>query len=583
MLERITTIQKPQGLMYGGKVSWLDGMLFAVSGAIYFIRGELYKADDLIITLQASNPDNPRIDVIVATEDSEFSVITGTPAANALKPYINPITQVEIAEIHIPAGATGFGGSIFRNVIYNENTEWTGTGVGVVVDFDSTTDPYFGLKCADVGNIQTADYVKFESAGNVSIVDFDLLHLALKFKSNVTTLSALLVEFYLDGVLVSSPRNVPFLSGPDKWQHISIEMSSISFSDAFYNEIRFVWFYPVLGGVTYQPGFYLDYIRLEKGISQPPTPTTIYLAGDVSGSGSVGHPIRTTLRTVNSNVGTFGSTTKIPKVTVNKKGLVTAVEEVDAEGGGTDSAFVYIAYASDASGTGFTLTFDAAMDYIAILSTDTEIPTPVVGDFTGLWKKYKGEDGEDGDDGADGDDGVGVPTGGTTGQVLKKQSATNYHTAWEDEAGGSGGSTELTAVPATDQTASGITTQFTANEAQAFGDVVRLNSSGKAQIAKADVIANATALAMLIDAEVEADATGHYLLIGFVRDDAWNWSIGAWIYLTITGTTGNTLTQTSPFDADPIVEDTVVQLLGVANTADTFYFNPQLVQVELKP
>lgn len=581
--ERITTIQKPQGLMYGGKVSWLDGMLFAVSGAIYFIRGELYKADDLIITLQASNPDNPRIDVIVATEDNEFSVITGTPAANALKPYINPITQVEIAEILIPAGATGFGGSIFRNVIYNENTEWTGTGVGVVVDFDSTTDPYFGLKCADVGNIQTADYVKFESAGNVSIVDFDLLHLALKFKSNVTTLSALLVEFYLDGVLVSSPRNVPFLSGPDKWQHISIEMSSISFSDASYNEIRFVWFYPIAGGVAYQPGFYLDYIRLEKGISPPPTPTTIYLAGDVSGSGELGHPIRTTLRTVNSDVGTFGSTTKIPKVTVNKKGLVTAVEEVDAEGGGTDSAFVYIAYASDASGTGFTLTFDAAMDYIAILSTDTEIPTPVVGDFTGLWKKYKGEDGEDGDDGADGDDGVGVPTGGTTGQVLKKQSATNYHTAWEDEAGGSGGSTELTAVPATDQTASGITTQFTANEAQAFGDVVRLNSSGKAQIAKADVIANATALAMLIDDEVEADATGHYLLIGFVRDDAWNWSIGAWIYLTITGTTGNTLTQTSPFDADPIVEDTVVQLLGVANTADTFYFNPQLVQVELKP
>jgi len=581
--ERITTIQKPQGLMYGGHVSWLDGMLFAVSGAIYFIRGELYRADDLRITLQASNPDNPRIDVIVATEDNEFSVIAGTPAANALKPYVNPITQVEIAEILIPAGATGFGGSIFRNVIYNENTEWAGTGVGVVVDFDSATDPYFGLKCADVGNIQTADYVKFESAGNVSIVDFDLLHLALKFKSNVTTLSALLVEFYLDGVLVSSPRNVPFLSGPDKWQHISIEMSSISFSDAFYNEIRFVWFYPIAGGVAYQPGFYLDYIRLEKGISQPPTPTTIYLAGDVSGSGSVGHPIRTTLRTVNSNVGTFGSTTKIPKVTVNKKGLVTAVEEVDAEGGGTDSAFVYIAYASDASGTGFTLTFDAAMDYIAILSTDTEIPTPVVGDFTGLWKKYKGEDGEDGDDGADGDDGVGVPTGGTTGQVLKKQSATNYHTAWEDEAGGSGGSTELTAVPATDQTASGITTQFTANEAQAFGDVVRLNSSGKAQIAKADVIANATALAMLIDAEVEADATGNYLLIGFVRNDAWDWSIGEWIYLTLTGTTGNTLTQTSPFDADPIVEDTVVQLLGVANTADTFYFNPQLVQVELKP
>ena len=638
--ERITTIQKPQGLMYGGKVSWLDGMLFAVSGAIYFIRGELYKADDLIITLQASNPDNPRIDVIVATEDNEFSVITGTPAANALKPYINPITQVEIAEILIPAGATGFGGLIFRNVIYNENTEWAGTGVGVVVDFDSTADPYFGLKCADVGNIQTADYVKFESAGNVSIVDFDLLHLALKFKFNVTTLSALLVEFYLDGVLVSSPRNVPFLSGPDKWQHISIEMSSISFSDAFYNEIRFVWFYPIAGGVAYQPGFYLDYIRLEKGISPPPTPTTIYLAGDVSGSGSVGHPIRTTLRTVNSNVGTFGSTTKIPKVTVNKKGLVTAVEEVDAGGGGTDSAFVYIAYASDASGTGFTLTFDAALDYIAILSTDTEIPTPVVGDFTGLWKKYKGEDGSDG---ADGDDGVGVPTGGTTGQVLKKQSATDYDTEWSDDETGEtsphftyiawrdspgDGFTlvpnidlpfeailvtheELTSpveadftglwreritpqgpnapqdliLPKSlaDKSSRGIKTIFTANEAQVFGDVCRINSTGKAQIGNATVIATATIVAMCIDTTIAANAEGNYLLIGFASNTDWSWTVGDDIYLSLSGTSGNSLTQTSPFDADPIVEDTVVQLLGIAKSATSIYFNPQLVQVELKP
>ena len=298
------------------------------------------------------------------------------------------------------------------------------------------------------------------------------------------------------------------------------------------------------------------------------------------------------------------------------------------------NAYLYIAYASDDIGTDFSLSPGASLTYIAALSTDTEIVTPQTSDFTGLWRKYVGEDGTPADlthycyiawRDAPGvgftlipntilayeailithteltspveDDFTGywrerltpvvihqIPAGGTTGQVIKKQSNDNFDVDWEDESGGgSGGSTELVAIPATDQTASGITTHFTANEDQAFGDVVRINSSGKAQLAKADVIANATALAMLIDDEVEADATGHYLLIGFVRNDAWDWSIGEWIYLTLTGTTGNTLTQTSPFDADPIVEDTVVQLLGVANTADTFYFNPQLVQVELKP
>lgn len=60
------------------------------------------------------------------------------------------------------------------------------------------------------------------------------------------------------------------------------------------------------------------------------------------------------------------------------------------------SAFVYIAYASDDTGTGFTLTFDPALNYIAIKATTTEIVTPVVGDFTGLWKNYKGADGSGG-------------------------------------------------------------------------------------------------------------------------------------------------------------------------------------------
>ena len=41
--------------------------------------------------------------------------------------------------------------------------------------------------------------------------------------------------------------------------------------------------------------------------------------------------------------------------------------------------------------------------------------------------------------------GVGVPSGGTTGQVLKKNSDTNFDTVWEDESGGGGGGAPTTA------------------------------------------------------------------------------------------------------------------------------------------
>ena len=50
-----------------------------------------------------------------------------------------------------------------------------------------------------------------------------------------------------------------------------------------------------------------------------------------------------------------------------------------------------------------------------------------------------GAQGLPGIDGADGADGQGVPIGGTTGQVLKKNSNTDFDTAWVDEAPGGGG------------------------------------------------------------------------------------------------------------------------------------------------
>lgn len=47
--------------------------------------------------------------------------------------------------------------------------------------------------------------------------------------------------------------------------------------------------------------------------------------------------------------------------------------------------------------------------------------------------------GPKGDNGNDGADGVGVPVGGTTGQVLAKNSNADYDTEWVDQTGGGGG------------------------------------------------------------------------------------------------------------------------------------------------
>lgn len=56
------------------------------------------------------------------------------------------------------------------------------------------------------------------------------------------------------------------------------------------------------------------------------------------------------------------------------------------------SQFLFIGYASDASGTGFTLTFNPALKWVAALTKTVNTP-PLVAEFAGLWAKYIGEDG----------------------------------------------------------------------------------------------------------------------------------------------------------------------------------------------
>lgn len=85
--------------------------------------------------------------------------------------------------------------------------------------------------------------------------------------------------------------------------------------------------------------------------------------------------------------GVWGSGTSL-KGDTGDTGATGAAGSNGADG---TNAFLYVAYADDAAGTGFTMTFDPNKDWIAVLQTSTLIASPVVGDFTGLFTKYQGD------------------------------------------------------------------------------------------------------------------------------------------------------------------------------------------------
>lgn len=122
---------------------------------------------------------------------------------------------------------------------------------------------------------------------------------------------------------------------------------------------------------------------------------------------------------------------------------------------------------------------------------------------------------------------------------------------------------------------SGTTINLVATEVQNFGDIVQINSSGQAHLAKANAIANSSAFFLSTGASA-AGITATYLVQGTCHlSTSPSWTIGGLVFLSTSGTTGNTLTQTAPSSTD-----NVIQILGVALDVDILFFSPCLVQVE---
>ncbi len=140
------------------------------------------------------------------------------------------------------------------------------------------------------------------------------------------------------------------------------------------------------------------------------------------------------------------------------------------------------------------------------------------------------------------------------------------------------GALNLDSAPA-DETRSGMTATFTAGETLSRGEVVYFKAAdSKMWKAVATAVGTSRCVAMAA-ADVAADASGKFLLRGFLTDNGTfpAYTVGGTLYTPEIATVGENV----PEQTAPDTDGDFVQVIGWAVTANTVYFNPDSTIIEV--
>jgi hypothetical protein len=258
-------------LVQGATIAYVSGLTFRIGAATYYVDGVLVTSAEQNVTLDASDPTNPRLDVLVLDASGIADSITGTAAASPAEPSVDPSVYLKLGIVNVAAGVTTI--AVTETSIWKEDTgtDWTAVPSGGSIVIASTSNPRTGTKDIEGTAVAAGANVVFTiDSGSLDLATQDKLVFYVRVKAAWPTKKALALTWLAGavtkGATVTVGNGLYGLNSQSAgaYQQIVVPMSAFSVpAGSAITKLRLE-----VTGAGASIGFYLDDIITQAGITQ---------------------------------------------------------------------------------------------------------------------------------------------------------------------------------------------------------------------------------------------------------------------------------------------------------------------------
>lgn len=270
LFETVVSPDYGNRLVSGGRVVWLEDYDFRVAPSIVSFAGTSVNFTGTDVALASPDAVLDRIDLIVADSNfGTYAVVQGNNSTPPVPPDYNPVDQFQITFIPVRAASTQ--PVVSREWIYREDAEWTTSDSGATINPASTNNPFQGSLDVEGTNVINNNFVRFQRSTSLDVTNFDLVYLYIRPKASWGTSRSFRFNWETAagarvGDYYTVRHNVlGWDSASQTYQLVAIPISMFNIpAGQLVQALRIT----VIGSGT-APGFYIDDIALQSGITQP--------------------------------------------------------------------------------------------------------------------------------------------------------------------------------------------------------------------------------------------------------------------------------------------------------------------------